>query len=141
MNWPQVRFSRATSLSLATFLQLVLGTPDDGEFVAGAYTAEIVQREVVDDNATQTLRLGVGSLVTSGVWVLVANPDAILASVLVVRLVRVAAVLLGRVTNASQTTHGGLCQPGADLGVREEPRHVRVRPFGSRAVGDDRWHP
>lgn len=142
-SWPLIStllIHLLDSLS-SNFLQLVLGAPYYGILVPGADTAEVVQRQVVNGHPAQAFRLGVGRLVPSRVRILVTHPNSILARVLVVRLVSVAAILLGRVADASQTAHRGLCQPGANFRVREEARRIGMRPFSPRPVRHDGRHP
>lgn len=128
-------------VSLVTFLQLELSGPYYRILVPCADTAEIVQRQVVDGHSAQTFRLGVGCLVPSRVGILVTDPNSIRPCVLVVRLVRVTAILLRRITDAPQTTHGRFGQPRANFRVRKKPWRVGVRPLGPRPVGHYRWHP
>lgn len=123
------------------FLQLVFGASDDRVLVSGADTTEVVQGQIVDKNTTQTFRLGVGSLIASCVRILITDPDSVISSVLIVRLEGIAAIFLGWITNTSQTTYSGFCQPGAHLSVREKSWRVCVWSFGSRTLGDYRWYP
>lgn len=97
------RFRRASfdRGSLAPSLQLVLGRSHEGILVAGADAPEVVQGEIHDRDAAEPLGLDERGLVAGGVRVLVTRPDPLLARVAVVGLVSVAAVLLGRVADAS----------------------------------------
>lgn len=104
-------------VSLVTFLQLVLSSPYYGILIPSADTAEIVQRQIIDGDSAQTFRLGVSCLVSSRVGILVTDPNSIRSCVLVVRLVRVTAILLRRITDTPQTAHGRFGQPRANFRV------------------------
>lgn len=104
-------------VSLITFLQLVLSGPYYGILIPSADTAEIVQRQIIDGDSAQTFRLGVSCLVSSRVGILVTDPNSIRSCVLVVRLVRVTAILLRRITDTPQTAHGRFGQPRANFRV------------------------
>lgn len=123
-------------LSIVTFLQLILSGSYYRILVPGADTAEIVQRQIIDGDSAQTFRLCVGSLVPGRVGILVTDPNSIRPCVLVVRLVRVTAILLRRIADAPQTAHGRFGQPRANFRVRKKAWRVGVRPFSSRPVGN-----
>lgn len=82
-------------------LQAVLGGAQDGELVAVADAARVVQGQVEDSDTAQALVLDVGRLVAGGLGVLVADPEAALVGLLG-QAEGVRAQALAGVTDAAQ---------------------------------------
>ncbi|KYM94962.1 hypothetical protein ALC62_14557, partial [Cyphomyrmex costatus] len=121
-------------------LQLIFSSFNDRIFVAVANTSEIVQRQIHNRHAAETLGLHECCFVTSGVRILVTCPEPLSSSFTIIRLISVAAVLLGWVTDSSQTSCRVLGQFGAHFGVGQQSWFVGVRPWGTWTFGHDGRH-
>lgn len=103
-------------------LQSVFGCPQNGELVARARAPEVVQGQIEDADASQSLRTHVSRLVASHVWILVSDPHAKVA-VLVGQSVGVGAESLDGVADLSQWCILSLQVHVA--GIRQLSTHLR----------------
>lgn len=129
-------------------LQSVLGCPQNREFVARARATEVVQGQVKDADAAQTLGTHVARLVASHIRILVAHPHAKVA-VLVGQAERVRTESLDGVSHLSQRcilslqVHvAGVGQLGAHLRPAEKAGGLGLESFDDSLLFRPQWrHP